>query len=568
LTAIATGDVNGDARPDLVTADPGPSTLSFLLNGGGGSFSAGPDLGAVSPQGLAVADLDGDGKPDLVYTDPVDDQLVVALADASGLNYNNETAIPTGGFPTGVALGDLNGDGIPDIAVTNSQDNTVMIFLASAPGTYPSTPTTTLAAGTFPTSVTIADLNGDGQRDLVVTNRNGGSITLFTQSAGSYTPTTISTGAGSGPTSAAVADLNGDGIADVAVADGTDGAAGNSVTVLLGTGGSGYTASTLAAGRSPSAVVIGDFNGDGRPDIADANRLDNTVTVFLKDATGSTYTPTTLAVGGGPISLVAGDLVGDGRLDLATANTFSGDVTLLTNTTIQGSKTTLTASPSTSHFGQSVTFTAAVGPKVPLAGAPTATGTVTYTVDGFALPATTMSGGSASLATQELGVGTHTITTAYSGDANYAPSTATLSYTVTATTTITGAHGSLSVTVPTLVTGATITGSISVSSGGALDLENSTVTGSVGAGATGLRICGTSIGGSLSVGSSAGLVVIGDTGDAQCAVNTIGGSIAVQSNTHGVELIGNTYGGAIATSGNSGPGPFPGDATTISGNHH
>ena len=65
---------------------------------------------------------------------------------------------------------------------------------------------------------------------------------------------------------------------------------------------------------------------------------------------------------------------------------------------------------------------------------------MTYTVDGVALPATTVSGGSASLSTPELGVGTHTITAAYSGDANYAPSTATLSYTVTATTTITGTH--------------------------------------------------------------------------------------------------------------------------------
>jgi hypothetical protein len=334
VSAIAEGDVNGDARPDLVTADPGSSTLSFLLNGGGGSFSAGPDLGAVSPQGLAVADLNGDGKPDLVYTDPVDNLLVVALADASGLNYNNETGISTGNFPTGVALGDLDGDGHPDIVVTNSQDNTVMIFLASSAGVYPSTPTTTFTAGTFPTSVTIADLNGDGQPDLVVTNRNGGSVTLFTQSSGSYTSTTVSTGSGSGPTSAAVADLNGDGRQDIAVADGTDGAGGNSVTLLLkDTGDAGYTSSTVAAGRSPWSVVTGDFNGDGRPDIAVANRLGNTVTVFLKDATGSTYTPSTLAAAGGPVSLVAGDFNGDGRPDLATANTFAGNVTLLLNTT-------------------------------------------------------------------------------------------------------------------------------------------------------------------------------------------------------------------------------------------
>ena len=119
------------------------------------------------------------------------------------------------------------------------------------------------------------------------------------------------------------------------------------------------------------------------------------------------------------------------------------------------------------------------------------------------------------------------------------------------------------------MTNARITGAIVVEPGGALDLENSTVSGSVSAGgAAGLWICGTSTGGAVSVSNSAGLVVIGDTGDARCAVNTIGGSLLLTNNTQGVEAIGNTVRGAVVSSGNSRPGPSPGDPTTISGNHN
>jgi hypothetical protein len=192
---------------------------------------------------------------------------------------------------------------------------------------------------------------------------------------------------------------------------------------------------------------------------------------------------------------------------------------------------------------------------------------VTYTVDGVALAPTPVSGGKATLKTQELGVGTHTITASYSGDANYAPSTTTISYVVTATKTITGTYkGSLSVTVPTLFENATITGSVSVSGSGTLDVENSTIDGSFASAGGALRVCGSTIDGSASIANSSGLVVFGDTGDAQCAVNKVGGSFAITNNKNGVEAINNTVGGSFASSGNSGPGPFPGDPTTISGN--
>jgi hypothetical protein len=108
-----------------------------------------------------------------------------------------------------------------------------------------------------------------------------------------------------------------------------------------------------------------------------------------------------------------------------------------------------------------------------------------------------------------------------------------------------------------------------VKPGGALDIEGSTVSGGIDGspGAGVIRVCDSSISGTVEVKSSSGLVLVGDPAD-RCAPNAIVGALDVKSDMNGVEVIGNTVGGAILTSGNSGPGPFAGEPTTISGNHH
>ncbi|CAB4936896.1 unannotated protein [freshwater metagenome] len=146
-------------------------------------------------------------------------------------------------------------------------------------------------------------------------------------------PPSFAAGGGFGPTgiqpySVAIGDLTGDGRPDLATADRDSG----SVTVLTkdATGG-GYTASTAGTtGVRPSSVAIGDLNGDGRPDLAAANLNSSSVTVLSKNAIGDGYTPSTLGTDRGPASVAIGDLNGDGRPDLATANDPSATVTVLT----------------------------------------------------------------------------------------------------------------------------------------------------------------------------------------------------------------------------------------------
>jgi hypothetical protein len=131
---------------------------------------------------------------------------------------------------------------------------------------------------------------------------------------------------GSLPSSAAVGDFNGDGKLDVAVTN----AGNNNVSVLLGNGdGTLQAAANYGTGSEPSFVAVGDFNGDGKLDLAVTNATSNNVSVLLGNGDGTFRAAVNYSTGLGPDSVVAGDFNGDGRLDLAVANGGSNSVGVL-----------------------------------------------------------------------------------------------------------------------------------------------------------------------------------------------------------------------------------------------
>jgi hypothetical protein len=127
-----------------------------------------------------------------------------------------------------------------------------------------------------------------------------------------------------------VGDFNGDGKLDLAVVN----FASNTISILLGTGTGSFGAKTdFGTGSSPRSVAVGDFNGDGKLDLAVANTGDNTVSILLGTGMGSFASKTDFSTDGGPFSIAAGDFNRDGKLDVATANSSSNTISILTNNT-------------------------------------------------------------------------------------------------------------------------------------------------------------------------------------------------------------------------------------------
>ncbi len=356
--SVAVADLTGDGRLDLVVADESSSAVSVLSDattaGATSPSFAAPVTFAVggAPTSVAVGDFNGDGKPDLVITNTADDTVSVLLnttpTGATAPSFAPQVTFAVGAGPFSVVVGDFNGDGKPDLAIANNGDGTVSVLLNRTPAgaTTPSfAPHVTFTVGAIPFSVAAADFNGDGRPDLVVANEGEAtvSVLLDTTAVGATAPTfapqTTFT-VGPNPEAVAAADFNGDGRPDLVVAN----EGGGTVSVLLNTTVDGATAptfapqSTFTVGGAPDGVAVGDFNGDGRPDLVVANFGNATASVLLDStaagATAPTFAPqVTFAVGNNPISVAAGDFNGDGRTDFVAANESANAAAVLLNTT-------------------------------------------------------------------------------------------------------------------------------------------------------------------------------------------------------------------------------------------
>jgi hypothetical protein len=335
--SLAVGDLNGDRKPDLVTANAGANTVSVLANRGDGTFRPKRDyrVGRV-PVAVAVGDLNGDRKSDLVTANIGPDEhfgkTLSVLINSGKAGFEAKRDYETGIGPHAVAIGDLNGDGKPDLANTNAIGDFVSVFLNKGDGSFQAR--RDYATGRQPGVLAIGDLNGDGKPELAIENDAKTVSVHVNRGDGSFLPKR-DYAVGTGNISIAIGDLNGDGKLDLATANKPTVTSG-SVSVLLDKGDGSFRARRqYATGSEPNSVAIGDLNGDRRPDLTTANWRD-TVSVLRNTGNGSFRArvdyPTAKVSPRrhGPQAVKIADLNGDRKRDLAVANE-AGSASVLLN---------------------------------------------------------------------------------------------------------------------------------------------------------------------------------------------------------------------------------------------
>lgn len=359
-TGAVADDFNGDGRVDLAVVNDADADIRVFLGTGGGAFGAGADFATGSyVRDVVSGDLNGDGSRDLVTVDYNDEGVSVHLGNGLG-GFSTRSVIDLGGGAMSVAVADFNGDGDQDLAVGRSGGTPDGVALLLGDGSGGFGPRADFACP-YPLDVAAADLDGDGKTDLVVTNTGAGAVAvLLGDGSGGFGPAATyytADAAHDRPRSIGVGDFDGDGVPDVVTANDATG----KVSVWLGDGdGSLGPATDVAVGYRATCVAVADLEGDGKKDLAVADWAANAVYVLCGDGSGGFAAPVSLATGGSPTALVACDLSGDGKPDLATGNHASVSVLLQPPAITIGAPTAASVWPSGSTQTVSWSITAPV----------------------------------------------------------------------------------------------------------------------------------------------------------------------------------------------------------------
>jgi hypothetical protein len=296
------------------------------------SFVSTKQLTAVVPDSFVVAigtasitvvsPAPGGGTSNVVF-------VPVAAAEAL-INFpaSPSSSVSVGTLPQGLAVADFNGDGKQDMAIANKTDGTVSILLGNGDGTFTAAAPLTAFPGGGANWVVAGDFNGDGKLDLAVANlsTNGtvtGGVSIFLGNGNGTFGAATSVQVGNGPFAIVAGDFNRDGKLDLAVSNSVAG----TVTILLGNGNGTFTPQapiSVGSGASsdPSVIVAGDFNQDGILDLAVSNQADSTVSILLGAGNGTFSVQPPISTGGSgqPIGLIVADFNRDGIPDLAAVN--------------------------------------------------------------------------------------------------------------------------------------------------------------------------------------------------------------------------------------------------------
>jgi hypothetical protein len=269
--ATVAGDVNNDGYIDIAMANfdfPGYATIVLGNGHGSFAFASSPSIDKT-PNGIAAADFNGDGNLDLVVSsisnDP-SDVVSVLLGHGDG-SFEAAIEYQVGAFPKFVAVADLNVDGIPDIVTENTNSNSVSVLLGVGDGSF--LPRTDFDLGLVPESLALGDIDGDGNVDVVVSVNSPFA----------------------------------------------------SFAVMLGNGDGtfGLPVYTGASNTFFPSITLGDFNRDGRLDVALLDGIHGEADIYLAQSGGLYSNVIEIPTDANSLSIAAADLFGDGNVELITA---------------------------------------------------------------------------------------------------------------------------------------------------------------------------------------------------------------------------------------------------------
>jgi hypothetical protein len=296
---VSIGDVNHDGRNDVVIGESGCGIEVFLQNGAG-SLAAGVFYPSVDSYKIRIADINNDGLPDVVGIGWGTDTASVWLQNGGGtLDPPVAYGIAHGGWDD-LEVGDVNKDGLADIVVMSGQASLRVGVLAQKPGGGFAAPAYYNIPDVFPGGIAVGDLNGDGASDVVVAyggNRPSSKIGVYYQNASGTLDPIAAHDSYDSPEATEIADVTGDGRKDVVVLHGGWMAMGVYQQMPDGTlAAEDLYGIPYASHYNPHGLAVGDISGDGRNDVVIADYNYGLVVLYRNDSVAPTAFSTPRAV--------------------------------------------------------------------------------------------------------------------------------------------------------------------------------------------------------------------------------------------------------------------------------
>lgn len=336
-------DLDGDLDIVLVKGRHWPLEDRILFGDGNGNFSAGRNLSDISDRSYSgsLADLDLDGDLDIVISNDRPDPGVIYLNDGTGAFVVGST-FGKPEWPTrNASIADMNNDGLPDVIVANrSGNNEGGNYICLNQGGADFSQDCVLFSTDSSTTITAADIDGNGLTDLVVPHRDGGQSYVYTQAS----PLKMTLRRSPfGPADAViraseVADFNGDSVPDIVainagMSEGDDGERSNrhqtpGVAIFFGETNGGYSDAVRIGNTdsTPYALTISDLDSDGSTDIV-VGHVEAPSVVYFNNWPDSGFTAVSFGNGEGTVyGFGIGDLNEDSQPDIVAARSGAQNV--------------------------------------------------------------------------------------------------------------------------------------------------------------------------------------------------------------------------------------------------